>query len=127
MWDDWAAARPASSDTDHDHVPVTTPLLDMPVSDLAYWMGKFVLETRKTEGQEYPPKTSYALVCCFKRYYEAKGVRTVNPLDTDDPRFGGFRHSLDAEMQRLHAFVFRKINKSVKLFNSQACDQFWRI
>ena len=24
VWDDWAAARPASSDTDHDHVPVTT-------------------------------------------------------------------------------------------------------
>ena len=30
-------------------------------------------------------------------------MHTVNPLDTDDPRFGGFRHSLDAEMQRLHA------------------------
>ena len=68
VWDNWAAARPASSDTDHDHVPVTTPLLDMPVSDLAYWMGKFVLENRKTDGQEYPPKTLYALVCCFKRY-----------------------------------------------------------
>ena len=63
MWDNWAAARPALSDTDHDHdhVPVTTPLLGMPVSDLAYWMGKFVLETRKTDGQEYPPKTLYAL------------------------------------------------------------------
>ena len=77
--------------------------MDIPVSDLAYWMGKFVLETRKTDGQEYPPKTLYALICCFKRYYEANGVHTVNPLDTDDPRFGGFRHSLDAEMQRLHA------------------------
>ena len=76
MWDDWAAARPASSDTDHDHVPVTTPLLNIPVSDLVYWMGKFVLETRKTDGQEYLPKTLY-LVCCFKRYYEANGVHTV--------------------------------------------------
>ena len=47
-------------------------------------------------------KNLYALVCCFKRYYEANGVHTVNPLDTDDPRFGDFRHSLDAEIQRLH-------------------------
>ncbi len=93
----------ASSDIDHYHVPVTTPLLDTPVTDLANWLGKFVLETRKNDGQEYPPKSLYALVCCFKRYYEANGVHTVNPLDTDDLRFGGFRNSLDAEMQRLHA------------------------
>ena len=37
-------------------VPVTTLLLQMQVEDLAYWMGKFLLEVRKVDGGEYPPK-----------------------------------------------------------------------
>ena len=62
--------------------PVDTLLLQMQVEDLAYWMSKFVLEARKTDGSEYPPKTLYAIVCSFKRYYEANGVHDVNVLNT---------------------------------------------
>ena len=101
VWSDWATAR--STIETAGHAPAGTPLVQMRVEDVAYWMSKFVLEARKADGTEYPPKTLYALVCCFKRYYEASGVHDVNPLDTADPRFGSFRQTLDAEMQRLHA------------------------
>ena len=74
----------------------------MPPNDLAYWMGKFVLEVRKHDGKEYPPETLYALVTTFKRYFERNGVYTINPLNTGDPIFGDFRSTLDAEMKRLH-------------------------
>ena len=102
VWTEWAAVRATESDT-HGRLPVTTPLLEMGAEDLAYWLGKFVLETRKADGSEYPPKTLYSLVCCFKRHYEASGIHSINPLDTADPRFGPFRQTLDAEMQRLHS------------------------
>ena len=72
VWSDWATARASTVETAGD-APVSTPLLQMQVKDLAYWMSKFVLEARKADGSEYPPKTLYALVCCFKRYYEASG------------------------------------------------------
>ena len=39
-------------------------------------------------GDEYPPKTLYALVCCFKCYYKQNGVHDVNPLSLSDARFG---------------------------------------
>ena len=71
-------------------------------ADLAYWMAKFVLEVRKQNGSEYPPKTLYALVCCFKRYYEQNGIHYINPLCPSDAIFGNFRLTLDAEMKRLH-------------------------
>ena len=77
VWNDWATARASMVET-AGHAPVGTPLLQMQVEDLAYWMSKFVLEARKADGSEYPPKTLYALVCCFKRYYEASGVHDVN-------------------------------------------------
>ena len=86
----------------HGIVPLTTPLLEIPPADLAYWMGKFVLEVRKKDGSEYPQKSLYALVCCFKRFFEQNGVHNVNPLRVDDSRFGNFRATLDAEMKRLH-------------------------
>ena len=74
----------------------------MPAADLGYWMGKFVMEVRKKDGSEYPPKSLYALVCCFKRYYEQHGVHDVNPLSPTNPVFGNFWQTLDAEMKRLH-------------------------
>ncbi len=70
----------------------------MPVPDFAYWLGKFVLEIRKQTGTEYPPKTLYAIVCCFKRYFERNEV-CVNPLSPLDPRFGNFQSTL---VKRLH-------------------------
>ncbi len=82
LWADWSRARAVEV----DRVNPTTPLLQMPVPDFAYWLGKFVLEIRKQTGTEYPPKTLYAIVCCFKRYFERNEVYDVNPLSPLDPR-----------------------------------------
>ncbi len=54
VWNDWAKDR-AMSVVD-GIVPVTTPLLEIPPLDLVYWFRKFVLEVRKRDGCEYPPK-----------------------------------------------------------------------
>ena len=69
VWNEneWASIRSSSGST--DHAPVDTPLLEMPAADLSYWMGKFVLEVREKDGMEYPPKSLYALVCCFKHFF----------------------------------------------------------
>jgi len=85
IWNDWAAvcgAAACATNSEANRSVVTTLLLEMPVEDLVYWMGKFVLEVRKADCIEYPQQTLYALVCCFKRFYEANGVYDVNPLDT---------------------------------------------
>ena len=46
VWSDWATARASTVETAGD-TPVSTPLLQMQVEDLAYWMSKFVLEEGK--------------------------------------------------------------------------------
>ena len=90
VWTEWAITRVSSPVDLESRLVPTTPLLDMPPDDFAYWMGKFVLELRKQNGSEYPPKTLYALICCFKRFYEQNGVHDVNPLCSADARFGNF-------------------------------------
>ena len=102
VWTERAIARVSSPVDLESRLVPTTPLLDMPPDDLAYWMGKFVLEVRNQNGSEYPPKTLYALICCFKRFYKQNGVHDVNPLCSADARFGNFRCTLNAEMKRLH-------------------------
>ena len=89
VWSEWASNRDPKEEGSRS--PVTTPLLEMSPEDLAYWMGKFVLEVRKKDGNEYPPKTVYALVCCFKRFFEQNGIHAVNPLNATDARIWGFQ------------------------------------
>ena len=103
IWNEWAAARAGSTENPEDRVGPETSLLQMPVKDFAYWLGKFILEIRKRDGHEYPPKSLYALVCCFKRHFELSGVHDINPLSPGNAVFGDFRITLDAEMKRLHA------------------------
>lgn len=63
-WNNWAAVRETTEES-ASRSPPTTPLLEMPAEDLCYWLGKFVLEMRKQDGKEYPPKSLYYLVTCF--------------------------------------------------------------
>ena len=109
VWQEWAGSRAAQDGGIFD--PLTTPLLQLSPESLAYWMGKFVLEVRKQNGTEYPPKTIYALICCFKRYFEKNGVHDINPLSVNDSRFGNFRVTLDAEMKRLHGLGLGTVTK----------------
>ena len=92
LWKEWASSRGATSapsqttseEKAENVLPVTTPLIDLPPKDLTYWLGKFVLEVRKKNGDKYPPKTLYALVCYFKWFFVRNGVYSVNPLDPSD-------------------------------------------
>ena len=58
-----------------------------------------------------PAKTLYALVCCFKRYYEANGVHNLDPSDA---KFGSFRAVLDAEMKQLHSLGLGSTTKQTQ-------------
>ena len=100
VWKEWAAERnPQSAD---GRCPLSSSLLLMSVDDFSYWLAKFVVEVRKKDGTQYPPKSLYALVCCFKHFFEANNRFDVNPLSAHDGRFVAFRQTLDAEMKTLH-------------------------
>ena len=49
LWKEWASSRGAiSAPSQTENVlPVTTPLIDLPPKDLAYWLGKFVWRSGK--------------------------------------------------------------------------------
>ena len=123
VWNEWAQSRAAP--VTGNISPPSTPLLELSIVDLAYWMGKFVLEVRKKDGTEYPPKSLYALVCCFKRFYEQNGVYDINPLIPSDARFGNFRATLDAEMKRLHGLGLGTTTKKAEPISADEESLLW--
>ena len=98
IFSEWASKRIVKAASIPGIRSLETPLLEMEREEIAYWMGKFVLEIRKQNGSEYPPKTLYQIVCCFKRHFEANGIHNVNILSSQEPIFGNFRRTLDAEI-----------------------------
>ena len=60
VWSEWADSRTTRTADRDGIVPVTTPRLLIPRGDLAYWIGKFVLEVRKKRWKGVP---SQVFVC----------------------------------------------------------------
>ncbi len=67
VWREWSAQRATCFPANGlGVVSATTPLLEMPPVDLLYWMGSSGYKCARKTCCEYPPKSLYALVCCFK-------------------------------------------------------------
>lgn len=70
IYSEWASQRTTKASSVAGIRNLETPLLTMNNEELAYWLGKLILEIRKKNG--YETKTLYQIVCCFKRHFEAK-------------------------------------------------------
>jgi hypothetical protein len=52
---------------------VDTPFQEMNGESMAYWLGKFVQEVVRRDGQKYPPRSLYGIV----RYLDEKNARFI--------------------------------------------------
>ena len=67
---------------------VTVPLGHMSPHRVSFWLSKFICEVVKRDGQRYPAKSVYLIVCGLNRYLaEAKGEEAFNILDKSDNRY----------------------------------------
>ena len=66
---------------------VDTPFEEFNAGSMAYWLGKFVQEVVKKDGQKCPARSVYGLVVALKRHLDEKiGSLALNPLDRSDRR-----------------------------------------
>ena len=59
---------------------LSTRIEDMDALSLNYWQNKFVMEVAKKNGERYPPKTVYGIVCGIRRYLEEGKCRAIKQL-----------------------------------------------
>ncbi|XP_062609344.1 uncharacterized protein KIAA1958-like [Saccostrea cucullata] len=65
-------------------------------------MTRFVLESRRKDGAQYPPRSLYQLCVGVLRYLRENG-NSLNFLDEKNLNFQGFRRALSAKMSELTA------------------------
>ena len=58
------------------------PFQEMNGESMAYWLGKFVQEFVRRDGQKYPPHSLYGIVAGLKQYlHEKNGSLALNQID----------------------------------------------
>lgn len=66
---------------------LTTNIEDMTASSLNFWLSKFIQEVAKQDGERYPPKSLYLIICCLNRHLSELNLKdSLNVLDKQDRR-----------------------------------------
>ena len=65
-------------------------------------ISRFVLETRKSNGDFYPPMTLHQLLCGVLRHMRAVNPGCLNFLDKKDSRFKLLHGTMDSHFHHLH-------------------------
>lgn len=68
--------------------------------DIAFWLQKYVLSTRKKTGDRYPPKTLYLLLCGLNRYMKQK-LQPIDIFDRGNPDFKLLFNTCDSLFREL--------------------------
>ena len=82
------AAVVSDQDDSQQMEDLTVPLAEMSVPSVAHWLSKFACEAAKLNGERYPAKSLYLIMCGLNRYLaDIKGEEGFNILDKRDSRY----------------------------------------
>ena len=102
VWKEWALASNTRLLSDEE--PFSTTFCELTVSEMDFWLSRFILEVRKKNGDPYPSPPSsmlYQLICGLQRQLREHGRAGIKLFE--NPSLHGFRSTLDGEMKCLNA------------------------
>ena len=82
------AIEPCAFTTDKSKVQrLDTDIATMTAESLNFWLIKFVEELCKENGEKYPPRSLYSIVCGIQRFLEdVNGTDAVRIMDKNEHR-----------------------------------------
>ena len=98
-FNDWASNRSAM--TPDDPVPANL-LKSQDTVLLCKWLCRYVMETRRTDGSQYPPATLRSLLSGVNRVLQ-ENKAPFSILDNDDYRFKDLLKTMDTLCSDLHS------------------------
>ena len=93
VWGTWCKAR---------NIP--KPVAKMSLEEMDEYLSQFVFDTRRQDGNPYPPKTPYRLMCGLQRFLREMGGQNrarSHFFDEKQPVIDRSRKALDARMKQL--------------------------
>ncbi|XP_062569594.1 zinc finger MYM-type protein 2-like [Saccostrea cucullata] len=119
VFEEWREKRNGNS---VDEIPF---LHLMTAEQLNFYLGRFIVETRRKDGIEYLPRSLYLILCGILRHLRNKNVFDKNILDNNDPRFSEFRKILDSKMKDLLKRGFGTAIKQAEPIMPQDEESMW--
>ena len=89
-------------------------------------LSRFIVETRKANGDLYPPSTLHQLLCGILRHMRNKNPACPNFLDKKDNRFRQLHGTLDSYFHKLHSEGIGRQTKHAEVVSSEEEDQLWK-
>ena len=93
-WKDWSKARSIHIDESEHAYPLSEVFSDMTLHSIAFWLPRFTVETRKTNGELYPPNSLNGLCCGLQRNLRCNDRCDINFFT--DSKFFLFCEVLDS-------------------------------
>lgn len=101
-------------------------LEDMESTSLNKWLSTFIAETRKVNGEPYPPTTLHLLLCGLQRYMKAVDKeRAPNMFAKNDVAFQTLHHTMDSVYRKLRADGVGAQKQSTETFTKEEENQLW--
>ena len=100
-------------------------LQTMDPQQLNHWLSVFVVETRKVNGEPYPPATLHNILSGILRYMRTLDAKCPNILNKDDPYFKTLSNTMDSLFRKLRKEGFGCDKKHAKPFTKEEEEQLW--
>ena len=102
-------------------------LLSSNSSELSYWLQKYVLGTRKQNGERYPPKTIYLLLCGLNRHMKEKKPDSLNIFDCENSDFKLLFNTCDSFFQELREDGVGNTSKATEAITRDDEEKLWSL
>ena len=125
LWDNWAAFRVKSILPEETAVGcvLDSDVVKMKLPDVSFWLQRFVLEVRKSNGDVYSPDSLYQLCCGIQRALRDAG-QDVNIFEQF--QFAQFRSVIDGELKRLNDTGNYIDKKKASVITTEMEEELWR-
>jgi len=117
VFDEWRSERVKNG-------IIIPDLLSMDNKTMNSFLQRFVIEARKRNGDEYPPKSLYYLICGIMRHCKDNKL-LVNFFDEKDNSFAQLRKVLDARMKELLSKGLGTKPKKADVLSEEDEDILW--
>ena len=100
-------------------------LLSDDADEVSTWLQKYVLGTRKTSGEKYPPRTLHMLLSGLQRYMHEQKEHSFHIFSQDLPPFQKLANTCDSYYRELREQGVGADTKETEVFTVEDIDKLW--
>ena len=111
---------------EHSGEPVLNQRIDeMSDEDLDFFLARFVAEVRKEDGQEYPSKTIYEMICSLQCYLRFKHKDPLFLIDKKGCKFRNLNSALNFVVKERAEEGIGSITNQAEVITPDQMEYLW--